>query len=296
LFGSAWYIRSFIISGDPIHPMGAKLFGYFLWNANDLQGVSADIARLGVASSPWLFLSALFHINSWPLVLAFIPIFFVLKLKPFARFTLLIWCGYFIFWFFFAQVQRYLAPVLAIGSFLAAYSIYLCFAKLFGQSYEQLQKDIPKFFAGLFGFLMACFLAHFFYKDMIIHTTYNQEILKSRSDAGYELYQHANTLRSKLGDRVLQLHFEQGIYFFDGTVIGDAFGLGRYSQFEKNQNGRCELIPAEQMKEVMEKFSTRMLMVSYRCGFPGINNYPTYFKLEKKTNSGLLLSLLNEKT
>lgn len=286
VFGSAWYIRSFIISGDPIHPMGGKWFGYFLWNEADTKGQFADVSRLAVGSAPWLFLSSLFHIQAPVLILAFTPIFFVLKLNSSVRVLLFVWLGYFFFWFFFAQVQRYLAPVLTVGAFLSAYSIYLCLAKFFWFSYQKLQKNSP-----LLGMLIAIALSIFSFKTMLIHVSDNQEILKSRKNAGYELYQHANTLKSKFGDRILQLNFEQGIYFFDGTVIGDVFGFGRYTQFQKHQNGRCELIPAEEMKEVMKKLKVRMLLVNDGCGFPEINTYPIYFRLEKKASNGVLLSL-----
>ena len=36
LVGGGWYMRSFLISGDPFHPLGGNLFGHYLWNAQDL--------------------------------------------------------------------------------------------------------------------------------------------------------------------------------------------------------------------------------------------------------------------
>ena len=37
IFGSWWYIRAWVVSGDPIHPLGGNIFGYFLWDARDLE-------------------------------------------------------------------------------------------------------------------------------------------------------------------------------------------------------------------------------------------------------------------
>jgi hypothetical protein len=45
LFGSGWYLRSWLISGDPVHPIGAEWFGYWLWDAQDLAGQYADFDR-----------------------------------------------------------------------------------------------------------------------------------------------------------------------------------------------------------------------------------------------------------
>ena len=47
---------------------------------------------------------------------------------------------------------------------------------------------------------------------------------------GYAVLSRANELRSTFGDRLVQVGFENGFYFFRGTLIGDWFGPGRYSQ------------------------------------------------------------------
>jgi len=44
VFGSAWYLRNLLIAGDPLHPLGAPLFGFWLWDAGDLEGQMADVA------------------------------------------------------------------------------------------------------------------------------------------------------------------------------------------------------------------------------------------------------------
>jgi hypothetical protein len=45
VFGGYWYARNWWISGDPLHPMGADFFGYWLWDAEDLAGQRGDIVR-----------------------------------------------------------------------------------------------------------------------------------------------------------------------------------------------------------------------------------------------------------
>lgn len=45
LFAGGWYLRNWLISGDPVHPLGAGLFGHWLWDAQDLAGQVGDVER-----------------------------------------------------------------------------------------------------------------------------------------------------------------------------------------------------------------------------------------------------------
>jgi hypothetical protein len=47
VFGSWWYVRNWLISGDPFHPVGGPWFGYWLWDETDLAGQYADFERFG---------------------------------------------------------------------------------------------------------------------------------------------------------------------------------------------------------------------------------------------------------
>jgi hypothetical protein len=53
--GSYWYLRNFWISGDPIHPIGGRLFGFWLWNPDDLAGQYGDLDRVR-GWHDWVFL------------------------------------------------------------------------------------------------------------------------------------------------------------------------------------------------------------------------------------------------
>lgn len=52
LFGAWWYLRSAITSGDPVHPFGGGIFGYYLWNAGDLLFQYQEQATHGVSGIP----------------------------------------------------------------------------------------------------------------------------------------------------------------------------------------------------------------------------------------------------
>ena len=56
--GGFWYVRSFLVSGDPFHPLGGNLFGHWAWNAADLEGVLEWIsARSGLDALQWLLVA-----------------------------------------------------------------------------------------------------------------------------------------------------------------------------------------------------------------------------------------------
>jgi hypothetical protein len=292
--GGGWYLRSFIISGDPIHPVGAGWFGHFLWNETDWIGQMAQLSTLGVSKHIGSIFSSLFYIHAYLLVFAFAPFIFIKKLPDALRLMLLVWIGYFFFWFFFAQVDRYLAPVLVAGTFLASYFIYWAMLFVLRDWFYQLPAQLLGFLSCLLcSALVVVFLGgvkqYLGAKASAAHTS---AILKARPDAGYDLYIRANSLIPRLGDRLLQLGFEQGVYFYQGIAMGDWFGPARYSQFYTSENGHCALISADQMKEKMHEFKTRMLMVNLlRCSIIHPESYNTLFELQAEVEKGVLLTL-----
>ncbi|MDE0038721.1 MAG: hypothetical protein OXU77_14385 [Gammaproteobacteria bacterium] len=56
--GGFWYVRSFLVSGDPFHPLGGNLFGHWAWNAADLEETLEWIAaRSGLDALQWLLVA-----------------------------------------------------------------------------------------------------------------------------------------------------------------------------------------------------------------------------------------------
>ena len=116
--GGAWYLRSFIISGDPIHPVGGHIFGFYLWNAADLAGQKAELSTHGVPPGSLDLVGALRTAGALPLLLA-LPSLVAHDMRPGLRLLRFVFCAYFVFWFFVVQVERYLIPVIAAGSLLS---------------------------------------------------------------------------------------------------------------------------------------------------------------------------------
>src|SRR5690606_29432567 len=86
------------------------------------------------------------------------------------------------------------------------------------------------------------------------------ELVLSTS-SGYALYQTANTFIPEYGDRLVQVGFENGVYFFNGTVIGDHFGPGRYRDILGCSLPGCRVSP-DRIKRAFARYGARMMLLS----------------------------------
>lgn len=229
LTGGFWYLRSWWISGDPIHPAGGSLFGHFLWNADDLLAQHAEQGTHGYPKS-------LAYI--WPVlkkngVLLFAAIPFALifwqRMNAAIRLMLGVTGGYFFFWFYVTQVDRYLAPVLPMGLIL----VFWVLAQI-GRRMAPHQVQWQKSAWGLIGAGLVSVVAMsvpllWSIKQVRMEMPNWQSALNAKP--GYALIMKANSLAQTNGARFLNLGFEELTYFYDGVAIGDWFGPGRYSQF-----------------------------------------------------------------
>ncbi|MDE0440578.1 MAG: hypothetical protein OXL38_00525 [Gammaproteobacteria bacterium] len=56
--GGFWYVRNFLVSGDPFHPLGGNVLGHWAWNAADLEAMLEWIsARSGLDALQWLLVA-----------------------------------------------------------------------------------------------------------------------------------------------------------------------------------------------------------------------------------------------
>ena len=104
--------------------------------------------------------------------------------------------------------------------------------------------------------------------------------------------QHANQLIPQYGNRLLQVGFENAVFFYNGIAIGDWFGPGRYRQMMRCSD-ECRLIAPEAMREVMVRHNALTLVVNLNQEFIKID-LPAYqldFTLQQLTPDGVLLTL-----
>jgi hypothetical protein len=121
------------------------------------------------------------------------------------------------------------------------------------------------------------------------HLQHWHEILQETP--GYSLMQHANQLIPQYGNRLLQVGFENAVFFYNGIVIGDWFGPGSYRQMMQCTD-ECRLIAPEAMREVMVRHNARTLLVNLKEGSKiDLPAYQLDFTLQQLTPDGVLLTL-----
>ena len=256
LFGCGWYVRSFWISGDPLSPAGGPWFGYFLWDAQDLAGQRGEIATHSVGTALWRFPQALIKGGAnW-----LIPALLAPLAAPRNRQTIFaLWAlfmAYALFWFYVTQVDRYLAPVHAIGALLSA----LCMFDVIHRLAERFAPGALAWFRRPGATLVAVTaLLAIFVNDAI--ATADKEvrgwdrILALR--AGYPVVRKAAEVAPRYGDRLVAVGLATPQYFYDGVLMANWFGPGRYRQMFTDVPPRMRT--AAEMREVLARFNSRLL-------------------------------------
>lgn len=277
--GGLWYVRSYLISGDPAHPAGASLFGFFLWNEGDLAWQHAEQALHGVRRSPVLLPIALREAG----VLLWLPALaglLIRRLPGAIRVLQAVFVGYLVFWFIVTQVPRYLAPIYGLGGFLSLHALWCAWHWAGSRARARRlrvaaprtaapdDRASPQTYATPLAARLAAavvLLASLAYMADR-GWKYGHEFLNADSvlatNSGYPLYQQANLNAQRYGPRLVQIGFENGIYFFRGTVIGDWFGPGRYRDLLQCEPLPCRPPEPARLHEMLSRFDARMLLLN----------------------------------
>jgi hypothetical protein len=295
-FGSWWYVRSAILSGDPIHPMGGNIFGYFLWNAADLLNQQQTHESYVVERNLLYLWPALQKAGALIWGLAFLSGIYAKRENTGIKIFYGVFVIYFFVWFFITRVERYLAPVFAVASFLSAYFLYrAALGRLLGTlTSARAWLGNPHLPAALSLVALLPAAAYLCMKIEYAMAT-SSETLQKRT--GYALFEQANKLSPFFGHSLVQVGFENDIYFFDGTVIGDWFGLARYSTMMTcsinfaHSADFCQMMPPLRLIKLMKGFNSRMLVVNTKRVTIDVAAYEKYFDLSKETEDGVLLTL-----
>jgi len=132
VFGAPWYIRNYIISGNPFSPFGGEFFGYWLWDENDLLNQSRNLfSGYGTPKNltsllmlPW---NLILHPGKFmegalspAMIAAFISPLFIMKFSRYQRMLCIFVFVNIVIWFFTSQILRYLLPVFPMMALLSA--------------------------------------------------------------------------------------------------------------------------------------------------------------------------------
>ncbi|WP_157484924.1 hypothetical protein [Gilvimarinus polysaccharolyticus] len=302
--GVGWYLRSFIISGDPVHPAGGPYFGYFLWDAVDLASQYGEQKTFGVTRNLLYLPLSLWTAGVVLWVLAFVSLCLT-KVPRLIRMLQVIFILYFLFWFYVSQVDRYLSPIYGVGMALSAYTLsrgyyfleqYLQFLRVF-------KRPAVMVLSG--GLTLLLFVSGVFYqyrdRDIIAAIERRVDYLFNYGDRekynnrpGVQLFLAADKHINQYGSRLMQLGFENAVYFFSGVTIGDWYGVGRYRDRVNCNNQGCTPLSPKAMKQQLKSFNSKMLVISTHR-YPKFNpdTYESEFDIVTRDEHGVLFVLKN---
>jgi len=243
LVASPWYVRNLVIARNPVWPFLSDVFGYWLWNPDDLRRQMQDLTYAHVVGRSVIdFLRlpydlamriSLYHSEApfSPLFLA-LPLGFLRINHPTIRRLLLIAFSFLGFWFFTTQIPRYLLPALPLFCVPTAWALDLMLARirLWGKKGELLVRPL---------FALIC-VALFASPGWIYAVERLKELgpvpvspqqqdafLASRLPT-YKAYAFLNSLKGS--NYVLYALYDENMAFFaKGVFMGDHFGVARYS-------------------------------------------------------------------
>jgi hypothetical protein len=223
-----WYARNAIMTGDPINPLGGKIFGFTDWNLGDYQyqiEVVNDVKDI-YRWPPW-------HI--WVALL--VIIFRDLRHQPIIRSGFIFAIYSIIIWRLSSHYSRYLMPVYPVLALLEARFYEVCFHFVL-QAKDRYQHKIKKVFVVganrlAIALLFVLFLA--FAKFSLYYSKLNWFRIAATPEARAQFlekefaeYKLLDYLKNQNMGRIYQFGFEGLIYYAPKPIWGDHFGPWRY--------------------------------------------------------------------
>lgn len=295
VFGIGWYFRSFIISGDPIHPAGGNIFGYYIWSADDLRSQQSELNTWSAGAGPIGFFVNLYKAGLLWMLIGLLVIFqrrvWKTTIWPLAVMVLM----YLLLWQLFFPPPRYTYPIIPIALFLVA-------AFFYHAGYERFV-DIIKKKLGVRVFPVSIFLMIFAF--FVFGMSYTYEKFKTNRYAWIYMELHpseeqktmkmANSMVVEYGPALLQIGYEKAIYLFKGKIIGDWFGPASYFKFISDKGNGVEVNSAEQLKDLMEELNVNMVAINAKRFRFMPQSYTHIFEVREAAEGHYLLALKNKK-
>ncbi len=226
--GSHWYLYNYLISGNPIHPLGGEVFGYWNWDKLDMQHQLNDIdIRFGLPDKYYFIgLYSLLFIKRHSISLN--GLIFISLTS-----TLL--------WLITSGYERYISYSYPFFAILTAYSLQKIYTVYFSQHKTIGLGKVQHSFLNKKAFKTILIIAALIntgsflseYSKRISWSVKNIDEVYKRDSGLYEILSVAN-LPEKT--RLYQLGYEGEIFYSPVTLYGDWFGPYRYREFLKIKN------------------------------------------------------------
>jgi hypothetical protein len=280
--GGYWYIRNWVISGDPIHPIGGPWFGFWLWDQGDLEGQFADFVYKK-------------RLPEWYLLIGLFAVLFLQYSSSILKGLYLAALASLVVWWFASGYRRYLTPALPLLALLSAVTIIKIYdATRIGMLISNLNTRLSTRFRMLLSLVVIvagstiAFNSARPYWDRIATDSVKREVLLEELFGSYAI------LRDFGGDEQLwpiyQLGFEGELYHSPVPLIGDWFGPGRYREVLRRASDGSAL--AEHLRDLG---AGGLLVNRQRPGFskfPQLDLDNKYFALVGRTDHADLYRLL----
>ncbi len=295
VFGIGWYLRSFIISGDPIHPAGGNIFGHYIWTSDDLRSQQSELNTWSVGAGPLGFFASLYKAGLlWMLVGLFI-IFqrrtWKTAVWPLAILVLV----YLLLWQRFFPPPRYTYPIVPVAIFLAAaFFYYAGYERLVGLIRGKLGIRVLYFL--IFTPLFVSFVFGMYYSyEKFKNNRYAWIYMESHPSGEQKIMNLANSMVAEYGPTLLQIGYEKAIYLFKGKVLGDWFGLASYFKFISDKGNGIEINSAENLKNLMEGMNVNMVAINAERFRFIPQSYTDFFEVREAADGHYLLALKDKK-
>ena len=275
LFGLFWYVRSWLISGNPVHHFLGEWFGYYIWTADDLTAQMSELHRHGVDRTVlnWLRLPEQLQmyknkfngeiVRDGVLVAGFyLGLLACYRMRPALRMFALISLFYLVLWFCSAQVMRYLLPIVPAMALVAAGFCVMVFNKLtrawLGK--PKLHTAVSAVLPALGLAFMLLFAGVFALRNIagdlrrIPLLPAEQDAHLRANNAGYELFTRA-AADARIGHGpLLQLGLESYFYYFPGVLYGDWNGPYSYLQYwAEDEHGERQLLAPAKFRDKLRQ-------------------------------------------
>lgn len=221
-----WYVRNFILAGNPINPLAGNIFGYHDWNAGDFFLQIQDLKRS--QSYPpvemWLALLVLASSAGWG--------------QNQTRWMILLSIYSVIIWYFTSHYDRYLVPQYPVIALLSGLGVLYTLQILNAiGNYEKLAASFASPFAGKI-ILAVAFLI---FTSIVIPVTIKKAKNIPKTTESINKYINARAQNFMLlhnlkihhsKDKIYQLGLEGGLLYGPINIYGDHFGPWRYKDYE----------------------------------------------------------------
>lgn len=260
--GGFWYLRSFVVTGDPIHPAGGAMFGYYLWTRQDLALQVAEQASHGLAKQWAFFIPAIWHAGV-PFVYAIFGLPLMLldaRARAWSVVGLVVWANV-LFWFYASQVDRYLVPVLPLAALfcigVACRGVALIAVGARGHAGSWTTRCVAwPWREGLAVLCVTC-VAAWSVKQWLQRPSMKEQ----QSGFGeIALLRKASQEAPRYGRRVLDMGYENAFFYYDGQMVGDWFGRAAFPRIA-DCSDICRMPDAEKLRAIMHELNVRMVLI-----------------------------------